>query len=622
MDFDKIKHRTLLSWAAVGLLVALCAMLAGFQYRWIGEVATAESHRLRDDLQYRLNLLRRDLNDEVFAACYGYIPAHWEIEKLGRDSAYLAQYRNRKESGDRVVRSMAVAVPEKLDLLLFFPDATGTHLVPGNWPPEWEAMRKSLIVRLRGGPAPLNQSSTLVEFPRFGTDKLSGPRSVEQEWLLLDLDADHIGRTLLSEMLNRYLGQNGKLEYDAEVVARANPAITIYRSPTDSSRGAPWIPDASVDLLEISRPQSIAPSSESNSSAETDPDTDGDTDNDADALRSAARVAPLSNTAPEPGRNRALWNLRVHHHAGSLETIVAQGRRTNDLLAAGLLLLIFATTYALVRFSRRAQNLAELQMNFVAGVSHELRTPLTVIRSAAYNLRGDLAAQPGQVARYGALIREQAEKLSALVEQVLRYGNARAGRLLQKREPLAVQELIEAGLLAASNATNVKDLSVEKRIEPDLPLILADRESMQHALQNLFENAMKYGAPGGDWIGIFAAPSKNGGPPAVEIRVGDHGPGIPAEEREYIFDPFFRGKRPLEDQIHGTGLGLNLVKRIVEAHGGTVSLGEKSGPGAEFIVRLPAAPAEAVSATAASLRKNELQKSDLRQHDQENAPTR
>jgi signal transduction histidine kinase len=232
-----------------------------------------------------------------------------------------------------------------------------------------------------------------------------------------------------------------------------------------------------------------------------------------------------SNSAPEPGPNRALWILRVHHHAGSLETIVAKGRRTNDVLSAGLLLLIFATIYALVRFSRRAQNLAELQMNFVSGVSHELRTPLTVIRTAAYNLRGELATQPGQVARYGALIRAEAEKLSALVEQVLRYGNARAGRVLQKREPLAVEELIEAGLLAARNATHVKDVTVEKHIEPDLPLILADRESMQHALQNLFENAMKYGAPGGDWIGISATPSKNGGPSAVEIRVTDRGPG-------------------------------------------------------------------------------------------------
>src|ERR1700719_1998032 len=596
MDFDKIKHRTWLSWAAVALLVALCAVLAGLQYRWIREVADAETYHLREDLQYRLNLLRRDLNDEVFAACYGYIPANREIQKLGRDLAYLSQYRNRQESGDRVVRRMAIAVPDKLDLVLLFPDATGTHLVPGNWPPEWDAMRKSLIVRLRGGPAPLNQSSTLMAFPRFGTETRSGPRSVEQEWLLLDLDADHIGHTLLSDMLNRYLGQHGKLEYDAEVVARANPAITIYRSSTDSSGATTWIPDASVDLLEIARPQSAIPGPPA-ASADSHP---------------AVLVVVPSNSAPEPGPNRALWTLRVNHHAGSLETIVAKGRRTNDLLAAGLLLLIFATTYALVRFSRRAQDLAELQMNFVAGVSHELRTPLTVIRTAAYNLRGDLANQPGQVARYGALIREQAEKLSALVEQVLRYGNARAGRVLQKREPLAVQELIEAGLIAARNASDKKDIVVEQRIGPDLPLILADRESMQHALQNLFENAMKYGTPGGEWIGVSATASKNGGPAAIEIRVADRGPGIPAEERGDGFYPFFCRQHPVKDQIHGTGLGLNLVKRIIEAHGGSVTVRDKSGPGAEFIVRIPIAPSSAVSA-AEPLRKREAK------NEQENA---
>jgi signal transduction histidine kinase len=82
--------------------------------------------------------------------------------------------------------------------------------------------------------------------------------------------------------------------------------------------------------------------------------------------------------------------------------------------------------------------------------------------------------------------------------------------------------------------------------------------------------------------------------------VADRGPGIPAEEREYVFDPFFRGQRPLMDQIHGTGLGLNLVKRIVEAHGGTVAVRDKSGPGAEFIVRLPAAPPSAVSTSVSS----------------------
>ncbi len=424
----------------------------------------------------------------------------------------------------------------------------------------------------------MNQSSTLVEFPRFASElSQSGPRMVEQEWLLLDLDADFVGQTLVPEMLNRYLGQTGNLEYDAEVFAKADPSLSIYSSSLEPSKAA-WIPDASVDLLEIGR-MPIFP---------------GNVPEKGKPRISESLATPPTGPPPgglQPGPGRGLWTLRVHHHTGSLEAIVSQGRRRNNFLSAGLLLLILVTTYALLRFSRRAQALAELQMNFVAGVSHELRTPLTVIRTAAYNLRGDFAAQPVYVARYGTLIRQETEKLSALVEQVLRYGNTRAGRVLQSRTPLAIPELIDAGLLAARAAAQAKDLVVEKQIEPNLPLVLADRESLQHALQNLFDNAIKYGAPTNNWIGITAAASKNGGPPEVEIRIADRGPGIPPEEREYIFDPFFRGQQPQQDQIHGTGLGLSLVKKIIEAHGGTITVHNREGQGAEFIVRIPSASA-------------------------------
>jgi signal transduction histidine kinase len=603
MDFDQTTSRTWIYWAAVALLVTLCAVLAGLQHRWIGGVANAEGHRLREDLQSRLSLLRRDLNEEISSACYAYIPANWEVQKHGRDEAYLSQYRQRKKVvGDHVVQRMAVAAPADGDLDLFFPDASGTHLVREEWPAEWGSMHNSLVVRLHGGPAPMNQSSTLVEFPRFASENSSaGPRFVEQDWLVLDLDAEYIGQTLVPEMLNRYLGQSGNLEYDAEVIAKADPSFLIYRS-SESAGQANWVPDASVDLLEIGRvPQPTITVGKTRAAPGTD---------DPSASPSVPSVPPpwRGFSAPPPQQSSGLWTLRVHHHAGSLEAMVAEGRRRNNLLSAGLLLLILTTTYALVRFSRRAQALANLQMNFVAGVSHELRTPLTVIRTAAYNLRGDLATQAGQVARYGTLIRQEAEKLSALVEQVLRYGNVRAGRTLQPRQTWAVPELIEASLVAARNAYPAKNLVVEKRIEPDLPLILADRESLQHALQNLFDNAMKYGAGAeaedGEWLGISASSSDNGDTSFVEIRVADRGPGIPSDEREYIFDPFFRGRRPQEEQIHGTGLGLNLVRKIIEAHDGTVTVHNREVRGTEFIIRLPSASSsqtqESVSPSAIS----------------------
>jgi signal transduction histidine kinase len=296
---------------------------------------------------------------------------------------------------------------------------------------------------------------------------------------------------------------------------------------------------------------------------------------------------------PPLDRGTARWQLLVRHQAGSLEAVVSRARWQNLATSLGILVLILATIAALVRFTRRAQRLAELQMNFVAGVSHELRTPLTVIRAAAFNLRGKIATKPEQVERYGVLIHDESEKLEALVEQVLRFSSARAGHAIRAREPVAIETVIEEGLRSISAAIAGSKCVVEKKIEADLPPVLADGLALRHAFQNLVENALKYGTEGSNWIGVFAsrAPNKNGSA-AVEIRVADHGPGIPADEQEQIFDPFFRGRRALEDQVHGTGLGLNLVKTIVEAHGGTIRVVSAPAKGTEFVMSIPAAPAE------------------------------
>jgi signal transduction histidine kinase len=130
---------------------------------------------------------------------------------------------------------------------------------------------------------------------------------------------------------------------------------------------------------------------------------------------------------------------------------------------------------------------------------------------------------------------------------------------------------------------------VEKKIDPELPAILGDPVALRQVLENLVGNAAKHGSDGHGWIGVFA--SAAGGPerPAVEIRVADRGAGIPQEERERIFDPFYRGRRAIAEQVHGTGLGLSLVRRIVEAHGGNIRVESDPGKGTEFIVRIPAA---------------------------------
>ena len=126
---------------------------------------------------------------------------------------------------------------------------------------------------------------------------------------------------------------------------------------------------------------------------------------------------------------------------------------------------------------------------------------------------------------------------------------------------------------------------IEVTIAPELPPVAGDRVALELVFRNLIGNAVRHGA-GGKWIGVSAAPSADG----VEVRVCDHGPGIPEAERERIFEPFYRGEQTRAQRVPGTGLGLSLVKNTVERYKGTVEVHNSPGGGAQFTVRLPALP--------------------------------
>ncbi len=560
MNMENIKQRAWRAWASAGLLAVLCAVLAVLQSRWIGEISMAERDRLREQLQAGLTQLSVDLNTRVANTCAGLVPDATQFEQTSREAAYAGYYRRWKESHEPLFRRIALVVPESGNLNLSLLDLDSAQFAAAPWPPEWAALRDRLNGHLLGetmGPAP-PRDSAIIELPRFGpaVGDFGGPGFQEQDWLIVELNLDYIRGSVIPELLYRYLGK----DYDAEVVAGNDPSVVIYHSMPENVHLAERSADASVGLLE-------------------------------------SNYAGISHRPPRPAGARPVpvqagtprWKLLVRHQTGSVEQIVARLRLRNIALSGGILLLILATVIWLFRISRQAQRLAELQMNFVAGVSHELRTPLTVIRTAAFNLRGKIATRPDQVERYGKLIQDESEKLAVLVEQILRYGSSRSGRVIREREPVAVETLIEEGL---SSSRVGAELVIEKQLAPGLPLVLADEQALKHALRNLIDNAVKYGTEGNNWIGVFACTVEDEHGLAVEFRVADRGPGIPLDEQPHIFDPFFRGRRAVHDQIHGTGLGLNLVKKIVEAHGGTICVKSEPMKGTEFIVRIPAAPPE------------------------------
>jgi two-component system, OmpR family, sensor histidine kinase SenX3 len=156
-----------------------------------------------------------------------------------------------------------------------------------------------------------------------------------------------------------------------------------------------------------------------------------------------------------------------------------------------------------------------------------------------------------------------------------------------------VKDVVEssAGLIESSGFT------AEVAVSPDLPAVLADEDAVRRAITNLITNALKYGADG-RWIGISARRVTVKGQQEVELAVSDRGRGIEPQDLAHIFEPFFRGRPALERQIHGNGLGLSLVKRIAESHGGRIAVKSVPGEGATFTLNLPAAPPEKPAALA------------------------
>ena len=583
---DRFKRQALYSWAFIVTLAGLSVLLATLQYRWIGEVSRAEQDRLKTNLHTALESFRTEFNDNISQASNALTLFGAEIptDATERESLYIQRFKHWRDLShqERLFASIARIVPEKNG-----PDKNGTVAVrlldqqrvrfrTIDWPPKWGPLRDEILKQIANeDDSPRHPPHTgdldLILIPLFDSGQ-----GLPVEWVVFEVDLNYVRSALLPDLMDHLTRAIGP-GFDAELVSRSDASAIIYQSNPERGERIGAAADAQIGLLDVEpRPR-----------GRPDPNRPGDREPPPD-------LAPR-NLDSDPARGR--WLLSVRHQAGSLDALVSRTRWKNIAVTTAVLALMLLTIAALVRFTRRAQALSQLQMQFVAGVSHELRTPLTVIRTAAHNLTTGIVktGDVNQVQRYGRLISGQTEKLTALVEQVLGFANAESGRIIAKREQVSVDLLIQQSLADCGSVIAESRCEVESNVASDVAPLYGDPTALRHALQNLLTNAAKYGSDG-QWIGISAAMSSGAkNQPMVEIRVADRGAGIPAEERSQIFEPFYRGRRGIDDQVHGTGLGLALVKRIVEAHGGTI--GVRSGPdqpGTEFTLQIPPAPPEQV----------------------------
>jgi len=257
------------------------------------------------------------------------------------------------------------------------------------------------------------------------------------------------------------------------------------------------------------------------------------------------------------------------------------------LMGGGMLL-----TY---RNVARELALAKLKSDFVSNVSHELRTPLALIRLYAETLELGRISNPGKRQEYYEIIRKESERLTSLINNILDFSRIESGKKEYSFRETDVADLVRSTLESYRYEIEQNGFQFEQKIDKDLPQVWVDREAIARSLLNLVNNAVKYSATE-KYLGVHLY-RHNGG---VSLEVVDHGIGIPAKEQPKIFEKFYRVGDPLVHNTKGSGLGLSLVRHIVQAHGGEVAVESEPGQGSKFIITLPAQTSEVQQAKGMS----------------------
>jgi signal transduction histidine kinase len=290
--------------------------------------------------------------------------------------------------------------------------------------------------------------------------------------------------------------------------------------------------------------------------------------------------------------------------------LAASSRRTTYKLV-GILSFTFLLSSAAVWAIQRSRmlsrmQLADLQMEFVASVSHELRTPLAVIRSAADNLADGLIRDHDVMRKYGAILQHQSRSMGDLVDQILLFASTEDRNNRYVLQPVSVNRIIESVVSDTEGLLHGAGIALDLHVEPDLPPVIGDLGGISQCLQNLVGNAVKYGGDDRRITLRAAASSNHGDPGELRISVTDRGIGIDSSEIQYIFDPFYRSPRVHAAQIHGTGLGLSLAKRIVESMGGRLTVVSQLSVGTTFTLHLQFAKGEQIEMAEVASRQSRL----------------
>ena len=551
-----LKHRRPSATTVLAVAVlALLPVLATAQYRWLGQISENERGRLQRALVNAMSGVASDLDDEVAAAVRqldvkglvsGVSPAGAPVPQAIGDVFYVQRPAEHDAS-----------------LPLTRCDVRARRCSSVEWPAEFSGLRQEMAKAGRGGSAhDVERLSRIVRtahrsqpiivlsigegssyHDREPHDHGSGPAAVA----LLVLNDHWLRAELVPRIVERHFGPAADSDFRVAIVTRAAPADVVYA-------------DRNAVLGEIVAHQEGR--------------------QDLLALRVGTRRDRWSRSGDEGDE----WVMVARHRSGSLQQAVDRVRRRNLLISFGTLSLMGIAVGLIAVTTRRANRLAEQQIEFVAGVSHELRTPVSAIHLAAQNLADGTVTDAARIRRYGETIRTETQRLRETVERVLQFAAISAGPPIGSRVGVDLGALVEE--VAASARAAQADSEIEVTVAAGVPAVTGDPLALRACVQNIVANALKYGGrPARLTIAVSLDVHRQD--PELLLSFEDNGPGIPAHERARVFEPFFRGRAALEQRVQGSGLGLHIVRRLILAHGGRIDLVSAAGRGATFLIRLP-----------------------------------
>lgn len=612
--------------ALIGALLALLVLLATLQYYWLREVNAGDRERMQSIVDAGAVRFGEDFDLEV-ARMYLTFQIDSQAVLTRQWDRYAQRYEHWIQHAPYHKLVGAVYLVElyqngRVNLSLYNP--SGRRFAPAEWPAAMGDLRGRLeqslkATRIENGVLvgntldPVDETIPAVIIPVTHMDLLSDPEGSQVDvdlvfgetvfrrkpcprcktnngplvaYTVVALDLPYLRQEYIPNLARKYFASNGKLDYNVSIVSRKEPDRLFYHSNTNIYESAPLSGDATANLFS-------ARLDEFNRLLLDDSFDLSDLPalNDSRAWRVALSRSPIAEPASGTalaGSDGGRWRLILNHRAGSLDRAVSNLLLKNLLISFGILLMLGISVLILVVATRRAQRLAQQKMEFVAAISHELRTPLAVICSAGENLADGVVPDPQRARQYGKVIHNEGRRLAEMVDQALEFAGAQSGRKTIVPRPIEIRELLDRAMAACQPELNDSGFRVEERIDHDLPMVLADAAEISRALQNLIRNAIKYGG-GQQWIGLQAQAQSGPRGGEVSISVRDNGLGIPPADLPHIFEPFYRAHEAVAAQIHGSGLGLSVVRQIVEAHGGRITVESELGKGSAFTIYLPCA---------------------------------